>query len=60
MRKVRTMAAHAARIICVLAVGALLAGRMAYADHEHTSGPFTGVKANMGTVTTGTPAARAP
>lgn len=51
MRQVRSMAAHTARLVCVLAAGALLAGRIAYADHEHTSGSFKGVKANTGTVT---------
>jgi hypothetical protein len=51
MRQLSSMGAHAARYVCVLAAGVLLAGRLAYADHQHTSSPFMGVKANTGTVT---------
>jgi len=46
-----SIAVHAARLICVLAVGVALAGGPASANHQHVSSPFQGVKANAGSVT---------
>src|SRR5689334_18369963 len=51
MRISSSIAVHAARLVCVLAVGVALAARPASGSLEHVSSPFQGVKANTGTVT---------
>jgi hypothetical protein len=51
MGNLRSISFRAVRLLCVMTVGALLAGGIARADHEHVSGPFAGVKANTGKVT---------
>jgi len=46
----RSMSVNVIRAFCLVAASVALAGRVAYADHDHSSGPFQGVKANTGTV----------
>jgi hypothetical protein len=51
MRMFSATVVHAARLVCILAMGVALAGRPAFASHQHVSSPFQGVKANTGSVT---------
>src|SRR5262245_25038720 len=50
MRMSSSIAAQAARFVCILAVVVALAAHPASASHQHVSSPFQGVKANTGSV----------
>jgi hypothetical protein len=47
----RLIAPSAVRLIGLMVAGLMLSVATAFADHEHTTGPFAGVKANTGTAT---------
>lgn len=51
MQALRSISSHALGFVLVLAAGVLLSGRPVFAQHQHISHPFAGVKANTGTVT---------
>jgi hypothetical protein len=51
MRSLNAVRLQVFQFVCALAAGMALSISPAFADHQHTSRPFAGVKANTGTVT---------
>jgi hypothetical protein len=51
MRRSGFLGPRAARLAFLLVAGVFLASNASFAAHEHISKPFTGIKANTGTVT---------